>query len=663
MITHSLRFALAALLGLAAAVPALTQTPQTLTPVAGDPAPALASTPAPGSQPAGATQLTRQDVDAWLDGYMPYALGRGDIAGAVVVIVKDGQVLTQRGFGYADVAARRPVDPATTMFRPGSTSKLFTWTAVMQQVEAGRINLDADVNQYLDFKIPAYNGKPITMRQIMTHTAGFEEIIKGLILMDQKPDSLGSVLKARIPERIFEPGTTPAYSNYATALAGYVVERVSGVPFDDYIERNIFQRLGMTHSTFRQPLPANFVPHMSKGYSTGSGKAGGYEVIGMSPAGALASSGADMAKFMIAHLNGGAPLLKPETAQAMYTAQNKSVPHLNQMALGFYEHWVNGRRGLGHGGDTTFFHSDLAIFPAEKVGIFISMNSSGKEGATLMIRATLVEQFFDRYFPVAGKQPPRELPTAKEHAKLLVGTWSVSRTISSSFASVVGLLGDVKIGLDEDGRPLIAGIPSLNGEPRKWIEVEPFVWQDAYGHERLAAQVVDGKVVRWSFGMVAPFMVWDRTPWHLDGSWLIPAFLFGFAVVLVTALSWPIGAIARRRYGAALALSGNDLKAYRFVRGWAWLVVLSLVAWALVFTGLENFEGHGSMDWLIYLAQIAGTIAFIGLFALSIWNLWLVWKGKRGWFAKLWSVLLVLGSFFVLWVALAFKLISFGAAF
>ena len=136
---------------------------------------------APTPVPAGGAQLNAQDVNAWLDGFMPNVLGSGDMAGAVVVVVKDGQVLTQRGFGFADVAHRRPVDPAGTLFRPGSISKLFTWTAVMQQVEQGHLNLDADVNTYLDFQIPPRDGQPITLRNIMTHTAGFEEQIKTLI--------------------------------------------------------------------------------------------------------------------------------------------------------------------------------------------------------------------------------------------------------------------------------------------------------------------------------------------------------------------------------------------------------------------------------------------------------------------------------------------------
>src|ERR1700753_825498 len=140
------------------------------------------TSPASGfGTPSAAVPLTANDLNSWLDGYLPYALHTGDIAGAVVVVVKDGQVLSERGYGYSDVEARKPVDPKLTLFRPGSTSKLFTWTAVMQQVEQGHIDLDQDVNTYLDFKIPPYQGRPITMRQIMTHTAGFEEALSGLM--------------------------------------------------------------------------------------------------------------------------------------------------------------------------------------------------------------------------------------------------------------------------------------------------------------------------------------------------------------------------------------------------------------------------------------------------------------------------------------------------
>jgi CubicO group peptidase (beta-lactamase class C family) len=219
-------------------------------------------------KPAGAAtpQLTAEDVNAWLDGFVPISIGKNDIPGAVVVVVKDGQILTSRGYGFADVEKRKPVDPHTTLFRPGSISKLFTWTAVMQQVEQGKLNLDEDVNKYLDFKIPPRNGKPVTLRNIMTHTSGFEEQVMDLIAVDPKKYvPYDKILHRWVPKRVYDPGTTPAYSNWATALAGYIVSRVSGEPFDAYIQRHVLTPAGMKFATFQQPLPANLKPYMAEG--------------------------------------------------------------------------------------------------------------------------------------------------------------------------------------------------------------------------------------------------------------------------------------------------------------------------------------------------------------------------------------------------------------
>lgn len=366
-------------------------------PLQQSPGPQVLTTAVPSAvQPGNVHELTQADADAWLDGFVPGALARGDIAGAVVVIVKDGQVLTQRGFGYADIAARKAVDPENTLFRVGSTSKLFTWTAVMQLVEQGKVDLDADINRYLDFRIPPYDGQPITMRQVMTHTTGFEEAFKGGITFSGDVAPLGDVVKRMLPERIYAPGTTPAYSNYATALAGYVVERVSGLSFDDYIERNIFQPLGMTRSSFRQPLPAALAPFMAQGYPKASVDAKPFELISVPPAGSLSMSGADSARFMIAQLNRGAGLMKPATAQLLQTPAYDSLPGLNRMALGFYEQQINDLHAIAHGGDLNYFHGDLWLFPEKNVGLLIEMNSAGEGSAPAVIRQMLFEQFSDR---------------------------------------------------------------------------------------------------------------------------------------------------------------------------------------------------------------------------------------------------------------------------
>jgi CubicO group peptidase (beta-lactamase class C family) len=206
-------------------------------------------------------EMTASDVEAFLDGLVPMQLQREDIAGAVVVVVKDGKVLVSKGYGFTDVKKRTPVSPDATLFRPGSISKTFTWTAVMQLVEQGKLDLDRDINEYLDFQVPHTFGRPVTLRNLMTHTAGFEEVIKDLAV-DRADDlpSLQAFIKAHQPNQIYAPGTIPAYSNYGADLAGYIVQRVSGLPFEQYLQQNIFGPLGMTRATFVQPLPTDSSP-------------------------------------------------------------------------------------------------------------------------------------------------------------------------------------------------------------------------------------------------------------------------------------------------------------------------------------------------------------------------------------------------------------------
>ena len=303
------------------------------------PAPAIpAGEDVPGA--GGGHELTASDVEAFIRGFLPPQIARDDIAGAVIVIVKDGEVLFARGYGYSDVEKKKPVSVENTLFRPGSVSKLFVWTAVMQLFEQGKLDLDADVNGYLDFEIRSSFPEPVTLRRIMTHTAGFEEVVKDLFISDAADlVSLRDYLVAHQPERIFAPGTIPAYSNYATALAGYIVQRVSGEKFEDYVANHIYKPLGMTHTTFVQPLPPSLEPLMSKGYVMASDGAKPYEVVQAVPAGSVAASAADMARFAIAHIQDGrfgdAQILKPETARLMHARSFAPDPGLLAMCLGF----------------------------------------------------------------------------------------------------------------------------------------------------------------------------------------------------------------------------------------------------------------------------------------------------------------------------------------
>ena len=659
-----MRFIRKAMIGLAAfaALPLAAQGPV--------PAPAAKKTEAavPAAKtPAAPAPLDPKDLEAWMDGYLPYALERGRIPGAVVVVVRGGEVVLEKGYGYSDVAKRAPVLPETTLFRPGSVSKLLTWTAVMQQVEAGKIDLDKDVNAYLDFKIPPYEGKPVTMRNIMTHTAGFEESVRHLISSDPKAVmTLKKQMPLALPERVFAPGTTPAYSNYATALAGYIVERVSGEDFDTYIENHIFKPLGMTHSSFRQPLPARLVPHMSKGYPDITGKPQPFEMVIPAPAGSLSSSGAEMAKFMIAHLNDGAGLMKPETAKMMHDFKAPGVGPLNSMALGFYEQWVNGQRAIAHGGDTVWFHSYLWLFPDADTGIFVSMNSAGKDGAAGAVRSALFHKFADRYLPGPAEKPAQvDAKTAAQHAQMMVGNYISSRGSFTNFMSLFGLLSQATIGLTEDGKISVPALDGLGAGAREWVEVEPFVWRDTGTGERLAAEVEDGRVVRWSIDAGSPFMVFEPAPASVNAAWLNPALLLAFGIILLAALAWPVRALVRRSYKAEFALQGKSLRAYRLSRIFAWLALGALAGWIGLIAAFSADIGSigGPLDWLIHLLRILTPLAAFGLLAMAAWHLWLCIQDKRRWTMKLGAVLLILAALVLVWVTLVFHLYGFGMVY
>ena len=662
---------LSALLALGLAMPAAAaeQAPVEVPPVLQPPATSAAPPPA-DAVPGPTDRLTASDLEAWLDGLMPYALEQTDVAGSVVVVVKDGKVLLQKGYGFSDLAKRTPVDPERTLFRPGSISKLFTWTAVMQLVEQGKLDLDQDVNAYIDFKIPPYEGKPVTLRNVMTHTAGMEEVIRGLIANDEKEIlPLATTLKHWIPEREYAPGSTPAYSNYATALAGYIVERVSGQPFDQYIAQNIFTPLGMQHSTFSQPIPKNLLAMMSKGYKSASdGKEQPYEYINLAPAGSLASPGSEMGRFMLAHLNngslGGQRILREDTARMMHGTGQASVGPLNKMMLGFYETTANGHRAIAHGGDTQWFHSDLQLFLDDNIGIYVSTNSSGKEGSARMIRDGLVSGFVNRYLPGPERQDGGvDAATAKQHAQLIAGSYLSSRRANSNFMNLVYMLGQTKVIANEDGTISVPMLGTYSGAPKKWREISPFVWQDTSSSDRLAADVVDGRVTRFSAEPLAAIMVFQRASWWQSPTVFMTLLFGSLAVLLLTVLAWPVSALVRRHYRVSYPLAGRDARAHRWIRITSLAVVVMMGGMiAMIFAMMSDLAMMSpSKDGMVTAVRALTTIVLPIGAAIALWNAWTVLRSKRSWWAKLWGLVLAAACVALLFIGIACHVVGFNA--
>lgn len=639
---------------------ALAQTPQ-------ETRPAPAATGSPQAQapitPSATPALTKADADGWLDGFMPYALASGDVAGAVVVVVKDGQVLTQRGYGFADIKARKPVDPETTLFRPGSISKLFTWTAVMQQVEQGKLDLDKDINAYLDFKVPPYQGKPITLRNLMTHTAGYEEHVKRLFVgAPGRLQSLHDYLTKQPPARVYAPGEVTAYSNYGATMAGYIVQRVSGEPFNDYVTRHIFSPLGMSRSTFAQPLPANLKPLMAEGYPRASLPAKPFELVNAAPAGSLSSPGGDMAKFMIAYLqrgqSAGGQILRPETVQEMWTPQRALIPNLNAMALGFYHDDMNGRVIVGHAGDTENFHSDLHLLVNDGVGIFVSLGSAGKAGAAHTIRTGLMHGFMDRYYPQTLAALPTA-PTAKAHARQMQGLYWNSRRMHHSFFRLLNLFSQSQVTAKPDGTIQVSDFKDYAGATKTWREVGPYVWTDADGSGKLSADVRDGKVVAFSSNDLPPVFFWQPTPGWAAKSWNLPLFGYMVAVLALVVLLWPVQVLVRRRYGQRFAFAGRRAWLYRGVRFVAIADLLGLAAYGAILMQLNNIAMlDDPVDPWLRLAQLICLVGAAGSL-VTIANAVTVWR-ERGasWWAKVSATAICLAALAFVWFVLSLDLVT-----
>jgi CubicO group peptidase (beta-lactamase class C family) len=614
----------------------------------------------PSSAQTSRHDLTAPDLEAFLDGLLPAQLEREDIAGAVVAVVKDGKVLLAKGYGFADVAKRKPVSSSDTLFRPGSISKLFTWTSAMQLVEQGKLELDRDVNDYLDFRIPPKFGKPITLRNIMTHTSGFEETAKELFVADaahMRP--LGEYLRDHIPARIFPPGVTPAYSNYATALTGYIVQRISGKPFDQYVADNIYTPLAMQHSTFAQPLPANLLPLMSNGYQRGSQPAKPFEFVQAFPAGSVSTSATDMCNFMLAHLQDGqwnsTQILKPETAKLMHSRAFGSDPRLNGMALGFYEETRNGHRILGHGGDTLYFHSDLHIIPDASVGFFVSYNSAGK--GEVSSRTILFEKFLDRYFPYT---PHAAVPvaSAKEDAQKVAGLYIGSRRGEATFLRITELLGQPKVFFNSDGTMSIDPLKGTNGELKRYEEISPLLYREVNGQDLIGFHKNSNGLMEFSIDY--PFFVFERA--SLTDNKLFNLLIFGLSLsfIALAVLFWPVGAAIRWHYGTKLNLTAPEKRLRLAIRIVCILDLVFVVGWIVFISGTNEVGNLSrSRDPFLYFLEILGVVGALGTL-IVILNSVRSWTKAGKWiWARLFDVALALSCVSFTWFIWHWNLINF----
>jgi CubicO group peptidase (beta-lactamase class C family) len=647
------------LVAIGCAISAPAQTPQTAVAPKPAPAPAEAKTATPYAL---AHALEKADLEAFFDGIVPLQLERSDAAGATVLVRKDGKELLKKGYGFSDISKKKPVDPDSTIFRLASISKLFTWVSVMQLVEQGKLDLDADVNKYLDFQIAPAFGKPITLRNLMTHTGGFEEVIRDILLTDpKKAMPLREFLIQNQPRRMFPPGEVPAYSNYGVGLGGYIVQRVSAQPFEDYVAGHIFEPLAMKHSSFRQPLAEELVPFPSEGYRNNTEKpAVGFEIFNPAPAGGISSTALDMGRFAEALLNGGDldghRILKPETLQAMWTKQFGTSDALPAMCMGFYQTWRNGLRFVGHDGDLIAFHSMFLVEPKEKLVIFISYNSASAANKT---RTEILTSFADRYYPSA--QMPEFQKVRAEEIKAIEGTYQSTRRADSTKLSLGNLISQGDADVDKDGVLKIDDFKDLRGHVRKWKPTGKDLWQDQ-DDQRWMFAIRDsaGKIVRLAVNF--PGVQFERVVWYENSNTIVPVLCVSLVILLLVVVASLV------RLGRRILMSKRP--AFKPQQGTLWLTLtprLSSFAWIVLAIGtgilmsrLANesmLPSHDVDKYFVMTNLVAGFAIFFSVFAIVAGLL--VWRRSEvRVISKLKFSLVAFACLFLTWFSVHWHLIG-----
>jgi len=488
------------------------------------------------------------ELEAFLDGLMAEQMEELHIAGAAISVVKDGELYFTKGYGSPDLESGTPVDSDQTIFSIGSLSKLVTWTAVMQLMEQGKVDLNADINTYLKvIQIPDTFPEPITLAHLMTHTTGFEELATGRFPLEiESVLPLDVNIAERMPARVRLPGTTLGYSNYGASLAGFIVQEVSGMPYEQYVEDNIFEPLGMTRSTFRQPLPSALANDLAVGYVYAQGDyRPRQEWMQGSPAGALSSTATDMARFMIAHLQDGrfeeARFLQESTAQEMHRLQFSKHPKADGWTYGFMATEVNGERIIWHSGSIGVFRSAMILLPERDLGLFVSFNGAGVESRELM------RTFVDHYYPASpAAADPQPVTDSTADIKRFTGSYQGTRNNETRWEKWLALVKQVSVKSTPNGTLQTVGADS--GVPvSQWsATTDPLVFSQIEGSDMLVFQEDSG-------GNIASFVVASRQfeeyfkiDWFETSMFSLLWLLVCLILFLVNVLIWPLRFLVNR---------------------------------------------------------------------------------------------------------------------
>lgn len=606
------------------------------------PVPAASSTTIPtvsdgtrieaASEPA-SHSINVADLSAYVDGIIEGAMERDGIAGVTVAIVDRNGPLLLRGYGIAGQSPERMVDPRKTLFRIASISKTFTYLLGLKLIDAGRLDLDAPVNNYLppDLRLPDDGFAPVLVRHLFTHGAGFEDSAMGHLFVDRAGDvlSIHDYLLRHRPARVREPGIHAVYSNYSVVLLGALIAEVEGKDFDTLVERDLFGPMGMLHTTFREPLTKDDLRNVSsdlKGlWSEGFDRTGGrfkpqaFEHIAqIGPAGGASSTAEDMSRYMRMLLNGGTldgvEVLTPSAhARLMAGPLFRNAPSAGGFSYGFFDLNIGKMRAIGHGGTTSWFHSGMVVAPEPGLGVFVSTNT----GTGHVLAQLLPFKVFERYAPDSRGGPEPSIPKGFD-AKPYAGTYASERG-NFTTAEKIFMTATLSVAAAEDNSIVVTS----GDQSRRYIPLGNRVFREAEGTLSLAF-FEDGKGRITGFASRMGDNVYDRVGPLQDAKTLLA--LMG--VLLVTALFVLNGAWLRRRRVVNQQVAARLSARWLYVTAKGWLVYLIVVAVYVGMTFNDLTAAFYRYPEPLFKAALWIALPVMILSAGGVALLWPAWRAR-----------------------------------
>jgi len=561
-----------------------------------------------------------RELEEFLDRLFKEKMAEFHVPGAAFSMVKDGEIFMKKGYGYADLENDIPVDPDYTLFRIGSVTKLVTATAVMQLYEQGLLDLEEDLNQKLSiFELEEKYSRPVTAAHLLTHTGGFDECLLGTsVRTKEEIVPLGQYLKHNMPPRVMPPGEVFSYSNHGMALAGHLVEEISGDSFYQYLESNIFHPLKMHNSTF--PEGGGDLIGLALGYDYRRGRfePAALDYILPSPAGAMVSTSGDMARFMLAHLQkghlDGRRILDDKTAAEMHSTQFSHHPKLQGFTYGFYEMLQGEHRFIWHGGQHPGFVSVLLLLPEQNTGFFCAYNASDTR-----LMYALFSEFIEHFYP--RDKPTGLEPVAASCLNGLTGNYRLTRYARTTSEKLLAMGMEIRVSSEENTALLTRPALSPGTQPTRWIQVEPFLFQYEGGEDRLSFRKNENGQVSFMFTDIDS---WERLSWYESAIFQLGLAAFCLIVFLSALISWPAVYLYRRLFRAPDAAK-NPFPWARPAAGILAMLNIIFVAGIVYLISTNPYELlygiPGSFRVLLTLPLITAALSIILVFfTVNLWR-------------------------------------------